>query len=406
MHSDSKDRNAGEKQDLSAVPILERQMRSIRIGPSRKALRQTAIQRYSGPENSRKGRTMKSFDSRVYSVGDYREWDLGGQLILSPRFQRRDVWSEIARSYLMDTIIRGLPIPKIFIRQIIDTTTGKSKREVVDGQQRLRTILSFVRDGFAIRKGHNAEFGGLFFSDFPEEKQLEILNYELSTDLLVNLSDAQVLDIFSRLNSHAVVLNDQEKINASHFGDFKKLADGLAHENFEYWTSNRILRESQVVRMQDVSLTADLLISMCDGIQSKKQIRSYYSQYEKSFPFDHEQLASQFRHTLASMSQLYPDGFRASEYRRIHLHYSLFTALFHLEFGLIGMTSSPLRLRDLNPEQVRNRLDHIDEIFATEDASELTQADREFLNDSRRATTDASVRTRRTAYLVELALGQ
>ena len=85
---------------------------------------------------------MKSFDSRVYSVGDYREWSESGQLVLSPRFQRREVWTETARSYLMDTIIRGLPIPKVFIRQIIDPSSGKSVREVVDGQQRLRTILS------------------------------------------------------------------------------------------------------------------------------------------------------------------------------------------------------------------------------------------------------------------------
>lgn len=349
---------------------------------------------------------MKSYDSRVYSVGDYREWDSSGQLVLSPRFQRRDVWSETARSYLMDTIVRGLPIPKIFIRQIIDPSTGSSRREVVDGQQRLRSILSFVRDGFVIRRGHNAEFGGVFFSDLPPAKQLDILSYEISTDLLVNLSDTQVLDIFSRLNSHAVVLNDQEKINASHFSDFKKLADVLAHENFAYWTSNQILREAQVVRMQDVALTADLLIAMCDGIQSKKQIRAYYALYEKDFPFDQAGLADQFQRTLSLMADLYPEGFANSEFRRIHLYYSLFTAVFHLQYGLQGMPTPNTRLTELNFEQTRIRLDHIEEIFAVEEIADLSPADREFLNDSRRATTDAAVRERRTAFLVELALGQ
>ena len=42
----------------------------------------------------------------------------------------------------MDTIIRGKPIPKVIIRQKINVTTKKSIREVVDGQQRLRTIIS------------------------------------------------------------------------------------------------------------------------------------------------------------------------------------------------------------------------------------------------------------------------
>ena len=85
---------------------------------------------------------MKSFDSRTYSINDFVEWDGQKQLVLNPRFQRRAVWSEKAKSYLIDTIIRGKPIPKIFIRQKLNVTTKTSLREVVDGQQRLRTILS------------------------------------------------------------------------------------------------------------------------------------------------------------------------------------------------------------------------------------------------------------------------
>lgn len=348
---------------------------------------------------------MKSFDSRVYSVGDYREWNNSGQLVLSPRFQRRDVWTETARSYLMDTIIRGLPIPKVFIRQIIEPATGRSIREVVDGQQRLRTILSFVKDGFSIRPGHNTDYGGLFFSDLPQEKQIELLGYEISTDLLVNLTDGQVLDIFSRLNSHAVVLNDQEKINARHFGEFKKLADALAHEHFEYWITNKILREPQVFRMADVALAADLVIAMCDGVQSKKQIRAYYAQYEKDFPYDPSTLAEQFHQTLSVITKIYPEGLANSEFRRIHLYYSLFTAIFHMLFGLQNCDFPRGDLMSENLVRVRNRLDHVEVVFADDDSPELTEADRQFLNDSRRATTDASVRQRRTEYLLRLMQG-
>jgi hypothetical protein len=65
---------------------------------------------------------MKSFDSRVYSINDFVEWDKNGQLELNPVFQRRAVWNDKAKSYLMDTIIRGKPIPKIFIRQKINVS--------------------------------------------------------------------------------------------------------------------------------------------------------------------------------------------------------------------------------------------------------------------------------------------
>lgn len=107
---------------------------------------------------------MKSFDTRAYSINDFLEWDRNNQLELNPKFQRRQVWTDTARSYLMDSIVRGKPIPKVFIRQKLNPSTKSSIREVVDGQQRLRTILSFVTDGFQINKRHNPKYGGLYFS--------------------------------------------------------------------------------------------------------------------------------------------------------------------------------------------------------------------------------------------------
>ncbi len=60
---------------------------------------------------------MKSYDSRTYSINDFVEWDAAKQLELNPRFQRRAVWTEKAKSFLFDTILRGKPIPKVFIRR-------------------------------------------------------------------------------------------------------------------------------------------------------------------------------------------------------------------------------------------------------------------------------------------------
>src|SRR5882724_5000701 len=76
---------------------------------------------------------MKSYDSRTYSINDFVEWDKAGQLELNPRFQRRPVWTDKAKSFLIDTILRGKPIPKIFIRQKINVSTKPQHATLLTG---------------------------------------------------------------------------------------------------------------------------------------------------------------------------------------------------------------------------------------------------------------------------------
>lgn len=352
---------------------------------------------------------MKNFDTRAYSINDFLEWSNSGQLELSPRFQRRSVWTDNARSYLMDTIIRGKPIPKVFIRQKINPMTKLSIREVVDGQQRLRTILSYLKDGFQISKKHNPRFGGLFYSQLAsvdEDIQTSLLNYELSVDLLINMPDSEVLDVFGRLNSYAVVLNDQERINADHFGPFKTLSDRLAHKHFEFWTSNRVLTEAQVMRMGDVTLTADLLIAMIEGIRSKKQLKQYYDQYEKDFGEDVKQLEQRFCSTMEDIGRTFPEsGLKASEFHRVPLFYSLFTTLYHLRWGLKNFDRPKLHDAAWNYARIRSALDDVQQILLTTDKRSLNPGPARFLEDTRLATTDAAVRVRRTQFIADMILG-
>lgn len=350
---------------------------------------------------------MKSFDSRTYSINDFVEWDSQKQLVLNPAFQRRAVWSDKAKSYLIDTILRGKPIPKVFIRQKLNVTTKSSVREVVDGQQRLRTILSYVRDGFPIGRSQHPEYGGMRFSQLPEDAQSAFLSFEIAVDLLINLPDAEILDIFARLNSYAVVLNEQEKINASHFGPFKVLADKVGFDYNEYWTTQKILTPQQILRMQEVNLVADIMIAMIEGIKSKKQIKRYYGVYENDFPYDMDVLESRFREVIQYIARLFPEGLSGSEFRRNHIFYTLFTAVYHCLFGLRDFTHNGQLVPrvDLSTEAgvqtARNGLDSVSELFEAE-PGKLQGAAAQFLHDSRRATTDGAVRERRTQFVLDL----
>lgn len=346
---------------------------------------------------------MKSFDSRTYSINDFVEWERQKQLELNPTFQRRPVWSEKAKSFLMDTIIRGKPIPKFFIRQKINVTTRTSAREVVDGQQRLRTILSYIKDGFVISRSQNAEFGGKRFSQLPEEVQSQLLSYEIAVDLLINLPDKEVLDIFSRLNSYAVILNEQEKLNAENFGPFKIVADSIGRKYTEFWIANTILKPNQVLRMAEVSLVADLIIAMLEGLRAKKRIKGFYKQYEARFDHDTATIEAQFDEVMELITTLFPYGLKSSEFARPFLFYSLFTAVFHSLYGLKGLNLPRPQLKtDQEIEVARNGLGRVEELFAATDVAGLEPAERVFLNDSRRATTDQSTREGRAKYLLGL----
>lgn len=350
---------------------------------------------------------MKNFDSRTYSINDFLEWSNNKQLELNPKFQRRSVWTDTARSYLMDTIVRGKPIPKVFIRQKLNVQTRQSIREVVDGQQRLRTILSYLRDGFAISTKHHPLYGGLYFSQLNQvdpDIQANILNYEISTDLLVNLPDSEILDIFSRLNSYSVTLNSQEKINATHFGLFKALADNVAHTFNDFWIRNKILRDRDILRMADVSLCADILIAMIEGIKSKKQIESFYDKYEDEFDYNSELLEEKFESTIATIQGIFDNDLKGTEFNRIHLFYSLFTCIYHLKYGLVGIDKPTMHISESDYAKIQSRLENISLIFEIKDVKLLDDKETQFLEDSRRATTDTIVRERRTKYLLDLIL--
>src|SRR5512147_2961474 len=99
---------------------------------------------------------QQRFNTRNYSVRDFEEWSgREGELVLAPKFQRRSFWNPKARSYLIDTIIRGKPIPKLYMRQDVNPKNRRITREIVDGQQRLQTVLGYLKDGFKVLRTHD-----------------------------------------------------------------------------------------------------------------------------------------------------------------------------------------------------------------------------------------------------------
>ena len=290
---------------------------------------------------------FKHISKTVYKVHDFLSWQKSGSLVLSPSFQRRSVWSPSAKSYLIDTVVRGLPVPILFIRERTDLESLEPKREVIDGQQRLRTLISYVQsevlkdynkttDYFKIKKSHNKEIGNKKFEQLNSTLQQRILNYEFSVHVLpAETEDSEVLQIFARMNSTGVKLNPQELRNAEYFGDFKSSMYNLAYQNLERWRKWKVFNENDIARMSEVEEVSDLVNIMLNGLKGKSQpaINKIYKQYDEEFPL-YKEVVKRFNHVMDRIDETAGSFIPTSAFTRTALFNSLFIFYYDLLYGL------------------------------------------------------------------------
>ncbi len=277
---------------------------------------------------------MVNHKPRSFSINDFRDWDQREELEIAPKWQRRDAWPPQARSYLIDTMIKGLPVPKIFIRESIDPKTQKTLREVVDGQQRLQAVLDFIEGRLRISKTHNEELAGKAFSDLPDPLKQTFLRYEFSVGIIEDANDSDILDIFARLNSYTMVLNAQENLNAKFHGAFKTSVYKLARGTLDFWKNNGILSDRQILRMTEAELISELVVAMLDGLQEgKKSLRKFYADYDHGFP-ERDRILSEFNVCLKTIETIFGNRLKATEFRRKALFYSMFCAVYDVLYGL------------------------------------------------------------------------
>lgn len=287
-----------------------------------------------------------------FRLHDFIAWNEAGELILNPAFQRRSVWQPQAKVLLIDTILRRMPVPKIYMRTQINARTKRSVREIVDGQQRLRAILEFANDDLVLTR-RAGEFAGLRYSSLDEDLQQEFLAYPLAVDQLLNATDTDVLDVFARLNSYTVSLNAAEKRHAKYQGDFKWAVHNAAKGWRVLWEDFRIVTGRDRLRMGDDSLMAEMYGVLLQGVTDggATQIDRLYRKYDEEFP-EEEETRQRLDRVLGYLTDRLGDGVRNTPLRRGPQFLMLFAAIAHalegIPDGLVrDMPQGPLRSLDL-----------------------------------------------------------
>lgn len=148
-------------------------------------------------------------------------------LNLRPEYQRRLVWDDAKRSLFIESLLLNVPVPPVFLYE-----WDLSRYEVMDGQQRLNSIVDFYENGFALRGLERwQELNGLRYRELPETLQRGLDRRRLSATVLLvagtqavppQQGDIRKL-VFERLNTGGQQLNAQELRNCLYAGDFNEL---------------------------------------------------------------------------------------------------------------------------------------------------------------------------------------
>ncbi len=194
------------------------------------------------------------FNSYDMSVKELISMVNDGIIDIAPEYQRQFRWDEERQSVLIESILLGIPVPALFM-----ATNNNGTWEVIDGVQRLSTIINFVSDIDSIaRKKIDINsplklsglkklksFEGNMFMDLPRTLQIELLLKPLKITTLSDKSDKSVrFDLFERLNTGGIKLSDQEIRSCIYRGRFNDMLKELA-QNSHFKHAVRLTESSE-----------------------------------------------------------------------------------------------------------------------------------------------------------------
>jgi hypothetical protein len=264
-----------------------------------------------------------------------------GKYNFEPDYQRpSDVWAYSKKSFLIDTILKNFPMPPIFLHQHIDTETGKTIYDVIDGKQRLTTIISFIENQVSIPDDFsNDTYGdevlnGLFFKDFDEKDLTEWKKVFWKYELTIEYVDTDQIDIvnniFDRLNRNGEPLTNQELRNAKyHNTDFYKLIERCS--KLDFWIEP--LSKLEKNRLEHHEFISELLFVILENqifaSDRSEIIDDLFTKYATSVLSDSENVFNEFKE-ISEILEGFKLGFEKYRIFGVSHLYGLFGLGWHI----------------------------------------------------------------------------
>lgn len=212
-----------------------------------------------------------SRETNTITVANFWENYQLGKYEFDPVYQRKSVWSEEKQSFFIDSVLKNFPMPPIFLHQQIDDDTGKTKYDIIDGKQRLTSLIRFLNneipasDEFKNSPFYDERIAGVYFRELDKEELVEykrkFWRYVIPIEY-IDTSDKNVIDnIFDRLNRNGEPLKGQELRKSSYHGTdlllfVERMADG------PFWEDR--LKKTDVARMEHYEFVSEILFQLIE----------------------------------------------------------------------------------------------------------------------------------------------
>ncbi|PSS43932.1 hypothetical protein C6401_09270 [Arthrobacter woluwensis] len=320
------------------------------------------------------------------------------RLNLDPSYQRKSVWTRSDRQYFLDTIFNNYPSPAIFLHKELDDF-GNATYHVIDGKQRLETILLFVDNKLPIRDDiGNVDLANKKWRDLAGTPELmrRLWDYQFTVEMIDNIEPAIVNDVFSRLNKNSRKLMPQEIRHSRFDGWFVSFAENESDRAI--WKQLRVSTTARARRMQDVQFISELMaLTERDEVSGFDQddLDNLYAKYDdptsEDFTLDIDAFAEKFSEILSYVEEMEKNSEIVSKFASSTAHiYSLWSWIVATE-----TLPAPEESADAYREFMSAVSSWQKDEPLTEDAKKIQEHVKQYVENSRGASTDQKQRAER-----------
>lgn len=269
---------------------------------------------------------MERVDYESMVVQDFLNGHDRQEVDVSPWYQRRAVWTTAQKAYLINSLFETMPVPSIYIRHVLDLENERTVKEIVDGQQRVRSIIDYHRGAFAARHPDHAQ--RVRYEQLTPSQRHSFLMAKLPVAYLIGADDTDVIEIFGRLNAVSKTLNAQEKRSAKHSGEFHQFCLREAASRVALWRELGIFSATEISRMAEVQFTAEVAMAMVNGMSdfSAARVDRAYKDWDEDFP-SREDVAHRLERVYQLVVSLDSDAIGGTIFSRSPVFYSLLLVL-------------------------------------------------------------------------------